>query len=469
VPKAVQISAGRDIVDPQITAQNLQAADLTRIGAGRDLLYHSVNDSGGVDTTGFIRIGGPGRVDVLAGRDIDLALSSGIVTTGQLDNANIPSTRGADLTMMAGIAAGWDVNSFVDKIVALSPDRTKELIAYVEAHSDAQDPTLAEATAKFKDMSADLQRPLVLQQFYAELVAAGREANSDPKLGYSRGYAAIDALLPGNRTDNNPYEGDISLNYSRIYTLSGGNISLFAPGGALNVGLAEPPAGLTKTKLPGELGIVAQKAGNVSIFTDDDVLVNSSRIFTLLGGNIAIWSTRGDIDAGRGAKSSLSIPPPALLVDDQGNVSLDLSGAVAGSGIRTINTDASVKAGDVDLIAPVGFVNAGDAGIGSAGNLNIAASQVLGVDNIQVGGSAAGVPAATSGLAASLSGVSAVGGANDTATSKAVDAAESSEKSAAPIADAALSWLDVFVVGLGEENCAQTDVDCLKRQQQSPP
>ncbi len=114
--------------------------------------------------------------------------------------------------------------------------------------------------------------------------------------------------------------------------------------------------------------------------------MNSSRIFTLGGGDIAIWSSRGNIDAGKGAKSAISAPPPVLLVDAQGNVSISVSSAVAGSGIRTIITDPEVQPGDVDLIAPAGFVNAGDAGIGSSGNLNIAAQKVVGLDNIQVGG-----------------------------------------------------------------------------------
>jgi hypothetical protein len=35
----------------------------------------------------------------------------------------------------------------------------------------------------------------------------------------------------------------------------------------------------------------------------------------------------------------------------------------------------------------------------------------------------------------------------------------------APLAQAALSWLDVFVTGLGEENCKPDDLACLKRQQ----
>jgi hypothetical protein len=212
------------------------------------------------------------------------------------------------------------------------------------------------------------------------------------------------------------------------------------------------------------LGIVAQQSGSVNIFTRDDVLVNQSRVFTLLGGDIAIWSTLGDIDAGRGSKSSLSIPPPRVIVNDSGQVTLDLTGAVAGSGIRTIVTDEKIEAGDVDLIAPRGIVNAGDAGIGSAGNLNIAAEQVVGLDNIQVGGVSTGVPAETSGLGASLAAVSAVASSASSASNATADENDESGEAQASLAQTALSWLEVFVIGLGEENCKTDDMECLKRQ-----
>jgi type IV secretory pathway VirB10-like protein len=47
----------------------------------------------------------------------------------------------------------------------------------------------------------------------------------------------------------------------------------------------------------------------------------------------------------------------------------------------------------VDLIAPVGAVDAGDAGIRSSGNLTIAAAQVLNASNIAVSGTSVGTPA----------------------------------------------------------------------------
>ncbi len=123
--------------------------------------------------------------------------------------------------------------------------------------------------------------------------------------------------------------------------------------------------------------------------------------------------------------------------------------------------------GNVDLIAPAGIVNAGDAGIGAAGNLNVAAQQVVGLDNIQVGGSSTGVPAETSNLGAALSGAS---NASTSASSASSETVQDGRGGAgpAPLADTALGWLDVFVEGFGEEVCKPADDVCLQRSRKSP-
>jgi hypothetical protein len=310
----------------------------------------------------------------------------------------------------------------------------------------------------------------VLPIFFSELSLSGIEANTVPKAGFSRGYAAIDALFPGSRTaagstQPSPYSGNLTLTFSRIYTLAGGSISLLAPGGRLDVGLANPPPSLANAKKPSDLGIVAQGPGNVDIYTKDDVLVNASRIFTLGGGDILIWSDEGSIDAGRGAKSSISAPPPQVSVDASGNVTLNFGAAVAGSGIRTIQTNPTQNPGNVDLIAPLGTVNAGDAGIGAAGNLNIAAQHVLGLDNIQAGGAATGVPSQVGNLGATLSAASGAASSTSNASTSAASNTGESKEAAAPLAASALSWLDVFVEGFGTEVCKPDDAECLKRGQ----
>ena len=56
----------------------------------------------------------------------------------------------------------------------------------------------------------------------------------------------------------------MGLYFSRIYTLDGGDIRLLSPGGEINAGLASPPAAFNSTKDASELGIVAQRSGNIS-------------------------------------------------------------------------------------------------------------------------------------------------------------------------------------------------------------
>ena len=465
IPKAAQIVAGRDIVDFGYAGQNTAATDTTLISAGRDLLSTGNGAS-------FVQLGGPGSLDVLTGRNLDLGFGQGIVTVGDLLNANLPSAAGADVNLMVGYGTqGADLSGFLTKIIAPSTTYQNELVDYVESLEGSSGLTFAQAQSGFAGLSQSQQSAIVDSVFFNELLLSGRSANSGTGIGFQQGYNAIDALFPDSRSANStpsPYGGNLTLTTSQIYTDSGGNISILVPGGEIDVGLANPPPTVVQ-KPASQLGIVAEGTGDVNIYTLGDVNVNKSRVFTLGGGNILIWSTLGSIDAGNGSKSSLSVPPPTVTVSAAGVVTLNFGGSLAtGSGIRTIQTTPEVPPGNVDLDAPVGTVNAGDAGIGAAGNINIAAAHVIGVDNINFGGSATGVPSDLSSLGATLSGVSSVAaGATTSSTNAAQEAAAAKET--APLAQTALSWLDVFVTGLGEENCKQEDIECLKRQKQAAP
>jgi filamentous hemagglutinin len=462
--KFAQVAAGRDVRNLSFTSQNLRGGDATLITAGRDVIFDL---SAG---NRQFELGGPGRFDILAGRDVDLGFSAGISTFGRLLNPSLATERGADVTVFAGAGAGsggaLDVASFLAAIVAPSATHRAAFTQYVAGADGGAPASFDAALLKFATFAIDVQRAFVMPVFFAELVASGREFNTLPNGSFARGFAAIDALFAGSREPAAMprYDGDIKLAFSRIYTLADADITLLAPGGLLNVGLANPPPGLSGTRRPSELGIVAQRAGSVRIFTNDDVLVNQSRIFTLRGGDITIWSTHGDIDAGRGAKSAISAPPPTILVDPSGRVTLDFSGAVAGSGIRGILTGEGIDPGDVDLMAPAGTIDAGDAGIGSAGLLNVAAKNVAGLGNFDAPLSL-GVPPEVSNLGAMLGGAAAVAAS---ASSAATDAATDSgvPKTGAPLAASAFGFIDVFLEGFGAEVCKPDDLECLKRNQQ---
>ena len=227
------------------------------------------------------------------------------------------------------------------------------------------------------------------------------------------------------------------------------------------MGLAAAPTTFGITKSPAQLGIVAAQAGSVSMVSYNDVQVNQSRVFAADGGNILIWSTQGNIDAGRGAKSAISAPPPIVTVSPDGKVTTVFPPALTGSGIQTQASTTGVEPGDVDLFAPRGVVNANDAGI-VAGNLTIAATAVLGANNISVSGSSVGVPVQATGLGVSVSGAASAGAA---ATNVGASSADSDDRAGkGSVSQAALNYLDVVVVGFGEENCRPDDVDCLRRQ-----
>lgn len=468
IPKAAQISAGRDLLDFAYSGQNIAATDVTVITAGRDITDTATGE--GLP----IQVGGPGSLDIFAGRSVNLGTDIGITTVGNLENPNLPTAEGADLTLAVGYGSqGADYSDFLKTIIAPAAATVyqTQLVNYVESQTGMTGLTFAQAEAIFSKFTTAQQTPLIDDVFFHELLLSGRAANSGAGVGFAEGYAAIDALYPGSRNattaNPNPYAGNLSLIASQIYTESGGNISILVPGGSIDVGLAFTPVGIGK-KSPGQLGIVAVGTGNVDIYAEGDVNVNASRIFTLGGGNILIWSDEGSIDAGNGSKSSLAAPPPIINVTTNGAIQVNYGGSLSGSGIRTIQTNDTIPAGDVDLDAPVGTVDAGDAGIGAAGNINIAAAHVIGALNINFGGTATGVPSDLSGLGASLSGVSAVAASATTSNTSSLTE-NTAQKDAAPLAQTALSWLEVFVTGLGEENCKQDDIECLKRQKSAAP
>ncbi|MEI8342441.1 MAG: filamentous hemagglutinin family protein, partial [Verrucomicrobiota bacterium] len=250
----------------------------------------------------------------------------------------------------------------------------------------------------FAQLSTPEQDRIALEIFYLALRDAGRDHNNPLSAGfgnYNAGFDAISALFPGSQ-----WAGDISLTSREIKTVNGGDISLFAPGGQLTVGL--PVAGTQAV----DQGILTVAGGNISIFTRNNVNVGTSRIFTLRGGNEIIWSSAGNIAAGASSKTVLSAPPTRVLIDPQsGDVKTDLAGLATGGGIGVLASVAGVLPGDVDLIAPAGTVDAGDAGIRVSGNLNISAALILNASNIQVGGASTGTPATP--VAPSIAGLTA--------------------------------------------------------------
>lgn len=464
--KAVNVRAGRDVGNFNLRVQHANAGDRSLVQAGRDVGY--AGRVGRSDADG-IRIGGLGSLDVSAGRDVNLGTSGGIVSRGDLDNAALPQ-GGANVRVLAGVgAAGLDAAATLQRLSQrLASGSASEsdlwLARWLTGNTALTLGNAGTAVAEVAALAPDAQRDRVRDFVFTALRETGRDANradSGYAGDFSRGYAALELAFPGiGEQDANgrftKYDGGINLFASRIKTERGGDIDLLVPGGGIVVGLANTPLALTTSENNnlgelGVLGVVTASAGSIRGATRDDILVNQSRVLTVLGGDIVLWSSEGDIDAGKGKKTASAVPPPVIKFDPvTGGVTQELQGAASGSGIGALKT-GDVVAGDVDLIAPKGTVNAGDAGI-RAGNLNIAALVVLGADNISVSGTSSGTPVAdTSAVTAASSG--ATSGGDD--TGKVVEAlnqaAAESAKAAQELAAALRpSVVRVDVLGYGE-------------------
>jgi hypothetical protein len=141
-------------------------------------------------------------------------------------------------------------------------------------------------------------------------------------------------------------------------------------------------------------GILTLRGGAIRSFTDGDFRLNQSRVFTQAGGDITMWSSNGDLNAGQGPKSASNFPPIAIRFDPDGLAEVNTAGSVSGAGIGAFKRSPNDPASDVLLIAPVGEVDAGDAGVRASGNVFVAAAQVANADNFKAGGDISGVPSA---------------------------------------------------------------------------
>src|SRR3546814_16739369 len=84
-------------------------------------------------------------------------------------------------------------------------------------------------------------------------------------------------------------------------------------------------------------------SGDIDIYSLGSVLLGQSRVFTTFGGDLFIWSAEGDINAGRGSRSTAVYQPPRRVYDLYGNVTLSPPTQNTGAGIATLNPIRSEK------------------------------------------------------------------------------------------------------------------------------
>ena len=215
------------------------------------------------------------------------------------------------------------------------------------------------------------------------------------------------------------------------------------------------------------------KGGEINIYTEDDLNVDESRVMTWFGGDITIWANAGNINAGKGSKTTVSVSDPIKKYDETtDSYYLEYTLPAVGSGIRLLTYDPDgvsgakqpPPAGDLYLFAPVGEIDAGEAGIVGKGNIFLAAAVLTNTQNIDIGGISIGADISQD-TGASLGTLS---GSTQTTTTENMAGGEMAMASAKDRFDKYVEtlsdslvprWLAVEVIGFGDEDDDDEDKD----------
>ncbi|MGB0129582.1 MAG: filamentous hemagglutinin family protein, partial [Rhodocyclaceae bacterium] len=312
--------------------------------------------------------------------------------------------------------------------------------------------------------------PAMVQAFVAGLESLAGAESSDGKAAGDAAAAAFGNVMATAFPGAEVGPGVLDMFRSKIVTTGGSGIDIVAPGFAAD----GSPAGTVNAGLPGgagggNLGILTQSGGGIRTVLSGDFNVNQSKILTAQSGDIMLYSTDGSIDAGRGALTSkTSSPPRRVPIYKDGEMigyaflpPID----VAGSGIRTVTSDPdgpgpalAPAAGSIYLFAPKGTINAGEAGIASAGDVTIRADVVKGAENISAAGSKSGVPPVDAGGLGTLSSASNIGAGNNKQTEDSTRSASAGRTNASEPVRATL--VSVEVLGFGD--CDRSLSECGK-------
>lgn len=304
-------------------------------------------------------------------------------------------------------------------------------------------------------LSQERQRQFLIKEVYFGELTAPADPNGPSYQQYVRGYRAIQTLFPASAgyTDNlatfetdastiseahplgeatkklvdgqpavatRVITGNVDLRLATIQTSRGGTIDILGPGGDFIAGSVvrtsqqaaskSTPLGSTGlfnirngaalsvspvriASIPiGYEGVLSLRGGEIQSFTDGDFRLNQSRLFTLSGGDVTMWSSNGDLNAGQGPKTASNFPPVVLRFNPNAFGEVDSAGSVSGAGIAAFRPSLDVDPSSVILLAPVGTVDAGDAGVRASGDVFVAAARVANADNFKVGGTSVGVP-----------------------------------------------------------------------------
>jgi filamentous hemagglutinin family protein len=427
--RPMELTAGRDLVNPAVIGQNFTEDDLTRIAAGRDII-------GGVTTSSKIVLGGPGALRVEAGRDIELNQSLGVVAVANQINTALPE-QSAKITVSAGNARTVDIGQMLDRYrndpalrSAMNTALDKSKLPPPENAKSWAEVGLEATVAAFQSLTDDHQTEALQKYLNAVFVARYLPSQAGQPDAYYRSEAFIrlkqEALwqqvitLAGQAvaiaTSSDAQEeagraaqrkalfdqaanvvdlagfgssfkrtGNINLSNAKVHNLGvGGGVASGqvddGQGGIDLIAAGQITAGLPSAATS-PAGFINFQGGSFRSLSNGDFLAGDQKVIVVGRGNLYIYTTDGDIDSGKGSNTSAAQPKPTRVFDAQtGRVIAMGQPPTSGSGFQTVEPPSGVDT-VIGLYAPNGEIRALDAYI-QGGKVELAAPKVIGADNI---------------------------------------------------------------------------------------
>lgn len=325
--------------------------------------------------------------------------------------------------------------------------RLKALSAYVQQRTGQTPQDQVSALDQFEQLGQEHRWLFTHQVLQSELTASGvnaaRQTSAQTKLdAYQRGMDALATVFPGSKPLSSLLMGS-----SSVKTQQGSDITIFTPHGGMNVGRL---TGAADSTAAASLGIVTTSGGSITGVVRDSIEVNQSRVFVVQEGDMLLWASRGNIDAGKGSKTVTGAPAPVFRIVN-GQLQVDTTGSFSGSGIATLDATSNLY-----LFARQGEINAGEAGIKTSGSLTIDAPVIVGGNDIQIAGGGNLAPPPVVGNAATS-----LGDLGQSATAAGPDQANESDRtSGTPRRRLLLDFL-----GFGTDGADEDDEDDKKKTQ----